>query len=840
MTLNVQTLMPAVVTPNSQVVLTDIDNDGFLEVIILDTNTRQLSIVHQFSYSDFTMNDINPTVWPTSDPDNTTPIWTDSTVRWWTEWATQQGLVPAPVAPGGWNIGLGDVIMAADLDGDGTQELFIYNLTTLFWGILKWNSTTNELQAIFSLYVAPNNRVVPVGQLNWGASPADQYIMFPNLHGIIPGVPANVTGILLFNTQTLYMGLIWFSVAGNQFLQPWLMGTSGAMPGWSRGGGDEYFTGTFVNTPPTLTVYNPDKYIALLTWNVWQWTTPPAQGTQAGNWGFDPADQHQCADLDGDGLTEILVFNAKTQFLGVLKWESGELQSLVVNNGTIGTAPNDWTISSDNKYYLLNIPGGSAQIFAYSPSATKVAVLAYQPNPPQPNTNASGTFVVKWAGTSLLPNNGWPVTANDSFYVGLPSQANAPRFFTLSTQGAAPNSALTLGAATWDGTNLEIVSSTPLPVPSWSPAFLGSAPPTYVIGGPPTNFQAFQGNQQDIYTYISGLFPVPGEANPLGGPPITSVRAEYSNSNYDSYFLNYGTTLNQYKGSVRLAPSSWQPPPNSAWQDNDWSTVLTAISIECTQVSGVATFFNNLRIMASDLNNFQSGDFGKVQQYITELAQSGSPSAVEYWVGQYTVALLWGLAAATGVFFPPAEAALGTALGVLLSSSASFLGSVLGYNSTQQSSLEAGQLQVQMESAFDQTIVNGGLSSAACLEDAIKLKICAGLIGNDWQIQDALPATLPALTGMDRMLMYQHLMPCYFNIPYGPMVAPPPIPSPAVLYTAPDGTPYGLQNSFNSVSKSDFLNSDLYLDLFTTIGVSEEDFFVGNGGWSLINRHYML
>jgi hypothetical protein len=648
--------------------------------------------------------------------------------------------------------------------------------------------------------------------------------MIPNMHGIVPAVPANVTGILLFNTQTVRMGMTWFSTSQGKF---WQVDQGPSTPGWTLAGSNEFFASNFIDpVTPSLTVYDPDKYIALLQWDGWQFTTPAAQGTKAGNWGFDPADQHQCADLDGDGMAEILVYNPNTQYLGVLKWENGQLQSLAVQNGLIGTAPTDWTIGGNDKYYLLNIPGGHpAQIYAFSPGSSKVAVLGYE----------SGGFVCQWISTSLESNNGWPVSAADSFYVGLPSNPTGPKLFTLSNQGPSANPVFTLGAATWDGTNLQIISSATIPVQAWSPGFLASALPTYVIDGPPTNFPVFQGDQQDIYTYISGLFPVPGQQNP--GFAVTSVRTVYTNLNYKDYFQGYGDALQGVCQSPSLVPSSW-PPPNPTWQQNDWKTVLSMVARECTQVTGVHTFYDNLTTIGSALYDFQSTDLGQVKLYISELAEHGGPSDVEYWVGQFVVAALWGLAAASSAFFPPEEALFGVGFGILFSCSASVLGSDLGYNPTQPNSFTADQMEVEMQNTFDNSIVAGALNRSACLQDGIKLKICAGLLGTEWQISSALPATVPPLTAMDRLLMYQHLMPFFFNIIYGPMVEPWPLKSPAVLYKAPDGTQYGMQDSFDSLALSQFTSSNLYSDLFTTIGVSEEDFFVGNGGWSLIKRSY--
>jgi len=104
--------------------------------------------------------------------------------------------------------------------------------------------------------------------------------------------------------------------------------------------------------------------------------------------------------------------------------------------------------------------------------------------------------------------------------------------------------------------------------------------------------------------------------------------------------------------------------------------------------------------MGGQLYNFQSNDLGTVTLNVDELADSSSE--LEYWEGQFVVAVLWGMAAGTGVFFPGSVAAIGAALSVTLSCCASGLGSALSYNPTQQNSFAGQQMEVLMGKTFDQ------------------------------------------------------------------------------------------------------------------------------------------
>jgi hypothetical protein len=273
MSLNPQTLMPAVVTPTSQIIVTDIDHDTLNEVIILDATLKQLSISHQFKYTDFNLEGISATVWP----GETSSIWTtDTDYHWWTSWTAQNATVPAfPPNTMTWTISPGDMIMAADLDGDGIDELFIYNLTTTFWGVLKWESNANQLQviALQSVPSTPQPNWLNYAMV-WTAGAGDQYSIIPNLHAIVPAVPANAAGILAYNSLTTAMGMM--SLSGTGFKQ-WFDLAQGSWEGSSLSGwnleannppNNVFYPGCFTEAgTPTVVVYDPsDQYTSLLTW----------------------------------------------------------------------------------------------------------------------------------------------------------------------------------------------------------------------------------------------------------------------------------------------------------------------------------------------------------------------------------------------------------------------------------------------------------------------------------------------------------------------------------------------------------------------------------------------
>jgi len=822
MTFTLQTLMPSALTPSSQTVVTDIDQDGTNELIVFDPSLAQLTLIHQFRYSDITLNQISPTVWPTQ----TAALWpTYTDQQWMTVWAAQQGIIPAAQGSGGWSIQPGDQILAADLNGDHIDELFIYNLFSSSWGVIQWNSHTNQLQTIYQVVVTPpTTPISPPLTVIWPVSTSDQYFVIPNMTGLFSTVPGD--GILLYNSQTLAMGMISYQSSPPQFLQQWSTGAT-SLNNWDlTQSPNEFYVGNFAKAgTPSVVVYGKnDQYINLLTWDGSNLGGAyKAQNGTIGGWYFQSSDQFQCADLDGDGLTEILLYNPG--YLGVLKWNttSNQFETLAVAHNSITTGSNSWTIDTNNQFFCKNGTGGNpGQIYAFSPDP-KLAVLNYQKSN---NNNSDGTFNCQWSGTSLSANNGWPINPTDSFYAGSPSNTSTPpTLFTLSNQqGSAVLPKVKLGAVTWTAPTLQIVSSSNAPVQTWSPSFLAAAPQL--------GFKLFtDGNQPAIYTYISNLFPLPTDPD----PPNNNIRNLYYNAPDKSKFESFAAAIRVVK-SPQLIPNTWanQPPPGNTWTESDWGPVVQTIAHECIAVDTVYSLIDAVSQVSTDLNNDQNANWEKVIANI-QAATQADPSALSYWLGQFTVMLLWGLAASGGLLFPGEEqAAAAMAFGVVNSMNASLVGSALGYDPNQQQTYSVDDIKAELFQAYANSATALSQQLTTFLKDAIKLQVCHGLHESEWKIHTSLGATASGpFTTMNRIWLYQQLMPLYFNIPIFSLGASGQ--SEFALYQQGN---YGwaLGAGSNYLTKSQFTVSLLNKDLFVALNVSQSAFFLGTGPWANIPR----
>lgn len=820
MPLNIQTLMPAAVTPNSQTFVTDIDGDTINELIIFDNTLQQLSVVHQFKYTDFTLNQISPTVWPASDPDNTLQIWKqDTATHWRTMWTTQFGSIPVATGVPAWTIGPGDAVIVADFDGNGADELFIYNLETSLWGLIKWDSNAGGLQMFYQVSVNSVSQPVPPNGLTWVASTADQYIVVPDMRGLVGTVAAKEAGLLLYNSETVAMAMISYSPTDQKFLQWWHHTDQNLTGNWNLKSSNppcnKFYPANFASAGvPSVLVYDTqDHYLSLLQYINSDFTASSGQGGSVGNWGLSTDDQVQCADLDGDEIAEVLTYSPSHQYIGVLKWNGKQFDSLAVARN-IGTAPNTWTVGSNDQYYCVSDPaaGSLARIFAYSASSHQVGILTYD--------STSKALECEWVQSTLGAGGSWPVGANDLYYAALSSNTTKPTLFTMSNQGPASKPAFTLGAIDWNGAGVQIDSTAPMPAPSWSVGFLADAPATA--------FTPFtDGNQPAIYTYINNLFPLPGQ--PSDGKPIRSL---YTVSDDKDKFQPFAAALS-VAPTLEKIPSYW-PTPGTGWSDSDWKAVWQPIVTECNQVDTTYTLFGSMATLVADLNSFQEDDLKTLEANIDAISQPPSVNSLDYWGGQVGVMLLWGLAAAGSAFFPgEALAAKAIAWGVGMSMFASIAGSAAGYDPTQQKSYDVAGMELAVVDTLVASILGQSAELTAILQDPVKLQIVDGLHDNEWDIDTSLPNDAHGpFTTMDRISMYQKVMPYYFTIVWFWPNVHAPIKQPPILWMD-NGECYGLKAQ-KYLAESDF--QDLYNDLFTTLGVSLEDFFLGNGGWSAIPR----
>jgi hypothetical protein len=485
-----------------------------------------------------------------------------------------------------------------------------------------------------------------------------------------------------------------------------------------------------------------------------------------------------------------------------LKWNAGEGQfDCLAIGGQIGSGANVWNVGKSDQYFCLNGSGGHpGQIYSFSPASSTFAVLSYQ----------SGSFACQWAGQSLLPNNGWPVGAGDSYCAGVPWNSASPQLFTFSNQGTGQ--LLTLGAVSWNGAEPAVASGAALPIQAWSPAMLATAPATSFATVPPLD-----ANQQAIYVQISNMFPDPTLPYTPGN---NDVRARYTN------LVDHGK-CETYSGDIMRLIKSGSPP--------DFVAVVTEIAAECDAVNTAYGMSQALGKLGDSFHKLQKEDFQTVKTYIQELTAQPPESSVKYVFEQIGVAALWGLAGAGSLLFAPEMTAAIAAYSMAMSVVASGAGSLFGYNPAQPKSYGFETVKEEISSAFDKEYFARPLQLDAYLIDPVKLKILNGLSQGAWapQVLTLSSSAEQLFHLMDREWLYQSLMPFYFTV----------VENVVTNWSTPwvfslNGIFYSLRAGNNWIKESQITApGGLFEDLFTTIGVSQADFFTGLGNWAAIPRH---
>lgn len=213
---------------------------------------------------------------------------------------------------------------------------------------------------------------------------------------------------------------------------------------------------------------------------------PAAQMTSApvpGPWTLSPDDVFVPADLDGDGMDEILVVNPPSGAGAVLRYQDGAL--VVVWSGTTITgAGGSWTFAALDSFQAARLTGTGAQVLAQSPSRTTVGVIGWSGGAP---SLLSSQAVIGGASS-------WTVYASDQYALARLDTSGVQRVILFSGQNQ------TIGVASWSGSALQVdwvlasagsipadpaapPSQTlqPYPLTGWSP--LGGDPFGMVVAG---------------------------------------------------------------------------------------------------------------------------------------------------------------------------------------------------------------------------------------------------------------------------------------------------------------------------------------------------------------------
>ena len=262
-----------------------------------------------------------------------------------------------------------DQFFAADIDGDGWDELIIFSAIDLYLFTLRWTGSAFELissqhNTIGSWQMSSSDNYQVGCRREVGG--ADQIIAFnaatPNVATFYLSGGALACGPIFrggssgsyFAANLEGSGRRQLVVFGNNGAGPfqmmylqWLWYSQSFMPTWPSnqilGNLSWLYRVNFTGSPPnylfkfdastsSIAIYSVPNFTSLeLKWSV--------TGSIPGNVGLNPNDRFIVADLDGDGCDELLMFSPDDHWLFTLKWDGAKLTAITAAQSYLGPTP---------------------------------------------------------------------------------------------------------------------------------------------------------------------------------------------------------------------------------------------------------------------------------------------------------------------------------------------------------------------------------------------------------------------------------------------------------------------------------------------------------------------
>ena len=271
---------------------------------------------------------------------------------------TQLDLVFSAVerVPGSWQFKPDDQFFVGDFNGDGKDEVVVYNSTNWameYLGLLA-DDGNNGLRLI-----ARYDDSMPGWQFqkndrfsvaDFDGNGRDDLFVFNGDNWAIPYV-----GMLRSNSSS-------FTVVRRY---------DGSMPGWQMRPGDKHYVGDFTGDGrEDLWVFNGDDwsypYLGMLRTNGNSLSMSRRFDDKLPGWQMRPGDKHYVGDFDGDGKADLYVFNGEDWSIAYLGMFRALDNWLYLAQRYDGNVPG-WQMRRNDRHWIAEIDGnGRKDLYVYN------------------------------------------------------------------------------------------------------------------------------------------------------------------------------------------------------------------------------------------------------------------------------------------------------------------------------------------------------------------------------------------------------------------------------------------------------------------------------------------